>query len=133
MEPQEGSHDVCPVARAAQLLGDRWTLLILRDLASGRRRFGELEASTGMSPRVLSGRLHALEEDGLLQRRHYPEIPPRVEYALTDKGRAALPLIEQLRQFGEAWLSPAPAEKAAPARHWRRARRTVSSAENPRR
>ncbi|HEX7102312.1 MAG TPA: helix-turn-helix domain-containing protein, partial [Nitrolancea sp.] len=81
-----------------------WTLLILRDLEGGCRRFRALESSTGMSPGVLSGRLRTLESAGVITRRQYAEIPPRVEYTLTEKGRAALPLIDQLRAYGETWL-----------------------------
>lgn len=96
---------VCPVARAARLLGDHWTLLILRDLENGCRRFGELEESTGMSPGVLSGRLRVLEREGMISRRQYSEIPPRVEYTLTEKGRAALPIVHLIRAYGETWLA----------------------------
>ncbi|MBI2320791.1 MAG: helix-turn-helix transcriptional regulator [Chloroflexi bacterium] len=127
MARSSGAHDLCPVARAAQLLGDRWTLVILRDLATGCRRFSVLEASTGMSPRVLSGRLRALESEGLLQRRQYAEIPPRVEYTLTEKGRAALPVIDQLRQYGRTWLMDTVDEECLPHRHWRRARRALAA------
>lgn len=95
----------CPIARAARVLGDHWTLLILRDLAGGCRRFHELELSTGMSPSILSGRLRALEAAAMITRHQFNEIPPRVEYALTDMGRAALPIVDQLRRFGEDWLS----------------------------
>lgn len=95
---------VCPIARAAEIFGDHWTLLILRDLAGGCRRFHALESSTGMSPGVLSGRLRSLEVAGIISRRQFNEIPPRVEYSLTEKGRAALPIIDQLRAFGEIWL-----------------------------
>ena len=95
----------CPIARAAKLFGDHWTLLILRDLENGCRRFRALESSTGMSPGVLSGRLRSLEAAGVISRRQFAEIPPRVEYTLTEKGQAALPLINQLRAYGETWLS----------------------------
>jgi DNA-binding HxlR family transcriptional regulator len=95
---------VCPVARAAELFGDHWTLLLIRDLASGCRRFQQLQHSIGISPGVLSARLRKLEAVGVITRTQYPEIPPRVEYQLTEKGRAAVPLIEQLRLYGEDWL-----------------------------
>lgn len=101
---------VCPVARAARLLGDTWALLILRDLAEGVHRFSELEQSTGISPRVLSGRLKDLERHGILTRQIFAAVPPRVEYQLTEKGEAALPLIEALRQYGDTWLPAAPGE-----------------------
>jgi DNA-binding HxlR family transcriptional regulator len=96
----------CGVAAAAELLGDAWTLLLVRDLAHGPRRFKELEASTGISPRVLTDRLRALVERGVMTRRMYAEIPPRVEYELTEKGRDALPIIDALRAYGERWLRP---------------------------
>lgn len=102
------SHESCPVARAARLLGDVWCLLVLRDLADGLRRFSELQSSTSMSPRVLSRRLREMEMEGLLTRRQFAEAPPRVEYALTEKGRATLPLVDALRAYGERWL-PLPA------------------------
>jgi DNA-binding HxlR family transcriptional regulator len=104
--PPPGGQAFCGVAAAAELLGDAWTLLLVRDLAHGPRRFKELEASTGISPRVLTDRLRALVERGVMTRRMYAEIPPRVEYALTEKGRDALPIIDALRAYGERWLRP---------------------------
>ena len=103
--------NVCPVARAARLLGDTWSLLVLRDLAPGPKRFSELLASTGISPRVLSRRLHSLVQQGLLARRAFAQVPPRVEYALTEKGAAALPLVDALRSYGERWL-PLPTRRS---------------------
>ena len=79
----------------------KWTLLVIRDLAEGRSRFCELERSLqGISPRTLSLRLRALEEEGVVERQTFPEVPPRVEYALTEKGRALVPLIEDMRAYG---------------------------------
>jgi DNA-binding HxlR family transcriptional regulator len=100
-----GGLPFCGVAAAAALLGDTWTLLLVRDLADGPRRFTELESSTGISPRVLTDRLRALTDLGLMTRRMFAEIPPRVEYELTAKGRAALPVLDALRTYGEQWLS----------------------------
>jgi DNA-binding HxlR family transcriptional regulator len=94
------------VAAAAELLGDAWTLLLVRDLAGGAKRFKELEASTGISPRVLTDRLRALVDRGIMTRTMYPEIPPRVEYQLTEKGRDILPLLDVLRDYGNKWLRP---------------------------
>jgi DNA-binding HxlR family transcriptional regulator len=95
----------CPVCRTAEIISGKWTLLIIRDLAEESRRFCELERSLeGISPRTLSLRLRALEEQGILVRRTYPEVPPRVEYALTEKGRALVPLIEDMRSYGRRWL-----------------------------
>ncbi len=98
----------CPVCRTAGIVCGKWTLLIIRDLAEGRSRFCELERSLeGISPRTLSLRLRALEEEGIVVRNTFPEVPPRVEYALTEKGRALVPLIEDMRSYGIRWLSDA--------------------------
>jgi DNA-binding HxlR family transcriptional regulator len=99
------SQDSCPVCRTAEIVCGKWTLLVIRDLAEGRSRFCELERSLqGISPRTLSLRLRALEEEGVVERQTYPEVPPRVEYALTEKGRALVPLIESMRAYGSVWL-----------------------------
>src|SRR5829696_7825637 len=95
----------CPVCRTSEIISGKWTLLIIRDLADSALRFCELERSLqGISPRTLSLRLRCLEEQGIVERRTYPEVPPRVEYALTDKGRALVPLIEDMRSYGRKWL-----------------------------
>jgi DNA-binding HxlR family transcriptional regulator len=97
--------ETCPVCRTADIVCGKWTLLLIRDLAEGHTRFCELERSlSGISPRTLSLRLRALEEEGIVARQTYPEVPPRVEYALTEKGRALLPIIEDMREYGTAWL-----------------------------
>jgi len=107
------SNDTCPVCRTAEIVCGKWTLLVIRDLAEGRSRFCELERSLqGISPRTLSLRLRALEEEGIVERQTFPEVPPRVEYALTDKGRALVPLIEDMRTYFLEWLG---AECAADA------------------
>jgi DNA-binding HxlR family transcriptional regulator len=95
----------CPVCRTADIVCGKWTLLLIRDLAEGHSRFCELERSlTGISPRTLSLRLRGLEEEGIVERHTFGEVPPRVEYALTEKGRALLPIIEDMRSYGERWL-----------------------------
>jgi len=95
----------CPVCRTADIVCGKWTLLLVRDLSEGRSRFCELERSlTGISPRTLSLRLRALEEEGIVERQTYAEFPPRVEYALTDKGRALIPISDGMREYGEEWL-----------------------------
>jgi DNA-binding HxlR family transcriptional regulator len=96
----------CGVAAAAALLGDAWTLLLVRDLANGPRRFTELQTSTGISPRVLTDRLRSLVERGVMTRTMYPEIPPRVEYCLTEMGKDILPVLDMLRNFGNKWMHP---------------------------
>lgn len=104
--------EVCPIAEAAKLLGDKWTLIILRNLADGARRFKELEQlGEGVSPSVLAARLRELEEQGIVTRTSYNEIPPRVEYRLAPKGRDALPVVEALRVYGERWLTPASVQR----------------------
>jgi DNA-binding HxlR family transcriptional regulator len=100
------TESTCPVCRTAEVVCGKWTLLLVRDLAEGRTRFCELERSlSGISPRTLSLRLRALEEEGIVERQTYPEVPPRVEYALTDKGKALLPIIEGMREYGREWLA----------------------------
>jgi DNA-binding HxlR family transcriptional regulator len=100
----------CSVAACAEIVGAKWTALLVHDLSEGPRRFSELEHScSGISPRTLSERLRALEHEGIVVRRSYPESPPRVEYALTDKGQALLPIIDEMRRFGRDWLVAEPA------------------------
>ena len=106
----------CPVCRTSEIISGKWTLLVIRDLAAGSRRFCELERSLeGISPRTLSLRLRALEEQGIVKRHTYPEVPPRVEYALTEKGEALVPLIEDMRSYGRRWLSIGDSDKVAAA------------------
>ena len=95
----------CPVGCCAEIISGKWTLLLIRDLAEGSCRFCELERSLeGISPRTLSLRLRALEDNGIVERKTYPEVPPRVEYRLTEKGKALVPLIEDMRAYGRRWL-----------------------------
>jgi DNA-binding HxlR family transcriptional regulator len=107
METQNEQHlsCICAVELTAKLVGDKWTLLIIRDLAEGCKRFGHLQKSvTGISPRTLSDRLSSLEEAGVITREAFAEIPPRVEYRLTDRGRGLIPVIEAMRDYGQQWL-----------------------------
>ena len=98
-------NEKCPVCATADVVCQKWTVLVIRDLAAGCSRFCELERSlAGISPRTLSLRLRALEEEGIVERKTFPEVPPRVEYALTEKGEALLPIIESMRDYGEMWL-----------------------------
>lgn len=106
----------CPVCKTAAVVCGKWTLLVIRDLAEGNCRFCELERSLeGISPRTLSLRLRALEEEGIVERHTYPEVPPRVEYALTAKGEALVPLIDDMRAYGTRWLLDEAGEPAEPA------------------
>ena len=122
------SNETCPVCRTAEIVCGKWTLLVIRDLAEGRSRFCELERSLhGISPRTLSLRLRALEEEGIVERQTFPEVPPRVEYALTDKGRALVPLIEDMRAYGSSGCSRT---ASSPTRTARRTR--IASPRSPR-
>ena len=108
--------ETCPVCRTADIVCGKWTLLLIRDLSEGRSRFCELERSlSGISPRTLSLRLRALEEEGIVARHTFPEVPPRVEYALTEKGRALVPLIDDMRAYGIRWLADECATEVAEA------------------
>ena len=91
----------CPVEYTASLLGNKWKPLILRELLEGTKRYNELTRKVvGISPKVLTENLRDLEEDGILTRKVYPEVPPRVEYSLTDKGWDLNGVIEAMRSFG---------------------------------
>ncbi len=94
----------CPVEAVAEIIGQKWVSLILRDLADGARRFGELQHSVGLSPRVLSARLQELEQRGVVNRRVFAEVPPRTEYSLTEKGQYLIPLIDEMRRVGKFFL-----------------------------
>ena len=98
------SYDIpdCPVAVTLDLIGERWTILLLRDLLrQGPRRFQDFQASLpGVAPNILSARLKAMEENGLLRRQLYSERPPRVEYLLTDKGKSLGPIVRAMRDWG---------------------------------
>jgi DNA-binding HxlR family transcriptional regulator len=106
MRTMKEVHDAgCSVAACADIIGAKWTAILVHDLSEGPRRFSELErACPGISPRTLSERLRALEHDRIVVRHSYAETPPRVEYELTDKGEALLPIIDEMRRFGHAWL-----------------------------
>jgi DNA-binding HxlR family transcriptional regulator len=96
------------VIATGDIVAAKWTPLLLHELEGGTRRFRELERSAeGMSTRTLADRLRALEQAGVVARHSYPESPPRVEYELTEKGRALLPIIHEMRTFGMTWLVPA--------------------------
>ena len=95
---------LCPVETTLTLIGDKWKVLILRDLMNETLRFGELKRSIGkVSQKVLTSQLRDLERDGLVHREVYAEVPPRVEYSLTDTGRSLEPVIDSMRIWGEAY------------------------------
>jgi DNA-binding HxlR family transcriptional regulator len=102
----------CAVACTAEIIGPKWTAIVIHDLSEGPRRFSELERSCpGISPRTLSERLRVLEQEGILSRTSGRR---RVEYELTEKGEALLPVIEAMRRFGHAWLVPEHDHAGAP-------------------
>ena len=96
----------CPVETTLTLIGDKWKVLILRDLLSGTKRFGELKKSIGnVSQKVLTAQLRAMEDSGLLTRTVYAEVPPRVEYTLTELGQSLQPILDAMYNWGEKYKS----------------------------
>lgn len=96
-------NEICPVTRTLDIIGGKWTLLILRDLFEGTKRFGELRKSLeGVSPKTLSERLQYLEKEGIIERRIYAEVPPKVEYSLTERGKTLRPILLSMKHWGKA-------------------------------
>lgn len=94
----------CPVETTLTLIGDKWKVLILRDLLPGTKRFGELKKSIGkVSQKVLTAQLRDMEQNGLVHRKVYPEVPPRVEYSLTPLGMSLRPILDAMRNWGEEY------------------------------
>lgn len=94
----------CPVETTLTLISDRWKVLIIRDLLTGTKRFGELKKSLGsISQKVLTSNLRAMEESGLLTRKVYAEVPPRVEYTLTETGYSLKPVLDAMHKWGEEY------------------------------
>lgn len=94
----------CPVETTLMLIGDKWKVLILRDLMSGTKRFGELKKSIGtVSQKVLTAQLRNMEENGLVTRKVYAEVPPRVEYSLTALGQSLKPILDSMQAWGEEY------------------------------
>jgi DNA-binding HxlR family transcriptional regulator len=94
---------LCPIARAEDVVGDRWTVLVLRELFMRNHRYDEIQAQTGGTPQMVATRLKSLEADGMVERRAYSERPPRYEYHLTAKGEAFYSVVLALRAWGETW------------------------------
>lgn len=94
----------CPVETTLTLIGNKWKIFILRDLMSGTKRFGELQRSIGhVSQKVLTANLREMEADALIDRKVYAEVPPRVEYSLTELGKSLKPILDSLRTWGETY------------------------------
>jgi DNA-binding HxlR family transcriptional regulator len=117
MRTMRAVHDEeCAVACTADIIGSKWTAIVVHDLSEGPRRFSELERSCrGISPRTLSERLRALEREGIVARRSHDPAARRTSYELTEKGEALLPIIEEMRKFGHAWLVPEHSHEGAAA------------------
>jgi DNA-binding HxlR family transcriptional regulator len=103
---------LCPIARAQDIVGDRWTVLVLRELFMRNHRYDEIQAQTGGTPQMVAARLKSLEADGLVVRRAYSERPPRYEYHLSEKGQAFYSVVLALRAWGETWCK-SPGEELA--------------------
>lgn len=102
MTEQTRALPACPVETTLMLIGDKWKVLILRDLMPGTKRFGELKKSIGhVSQKVLTAQLRDMEASGLVSRKVYAEVPPRVEYSLTELGRSLKPILDAMRNWGE--------------------------------
>lgn len=96
----------CPVETTLTLIGDKWKVLILRDLMPGTKRFGELKKSIGsVSQKVLTSQLRDMEQSGLVNRKVYAEVPPRVEYSLTKLGQSLKPILDAMWNWGEGYKS----------------------------
>ena len=95
----------CSIAKPLAVLGERWALLVVRDVSLGRRRFDEIQSSLGVATNVLSQRLATLTEEGILERRPYSEHPERFEYRLTEKGRELMPVLWALMRWGDKWTA----------------------------
>ncbi|ATE55115.1 MULTISPECIES: winged helix-turn-helix transcriptional regulator [Actinosynnema] len=98
----------CSIANALGVVGERWTLLALREVMIGFRRFDQIVRNTGVSRDVLAARLRKLVAAGVLERRRYEDHPPRYEYALTDSGRALQPVLQALMEWGDRFVTPGP-------------------------
>ena len=97
----------CPVETTLMLIGDKWKVLILRDLLPGTKRFGELKKSIGsVSQKVLTAQLRDMEESGLIDRKVYAEVPPRVEYSLTELGQSLKPILDSMESWGAEYKAP---------------------------
>ena len=103
MSWSSAGESLCPVAQTLAVVGERWTLLLLREMFIGTRRFDEFQAQLDMSPHLLSNRLKDLEREGIVKRVPYQERPARFEYRLTPKGQDLFPVVVALKAFGEKW------------------------------
>ena len=113
MATEEKALPACPVENTLTLISSKWKVLILRDLLAGTKRFGELRRSVGnVSQKVLTAQLREMEDSGLVTRTVYPEVPPRVEYALTELGQSLRPILDAMWNWGEAYQADVRAREA---------------------
>ena len=113
MATEEKALPACPVETTLTLISSKWKVLILRDLLAGTKRFGELRRSVGnVSQKVLTAQLREMEDSGLVTRTVYPEVPPRVEYALTELGQSLRPILDAMWNWGEAYQAHVRAREA---------------------
>ena len=113
MATEEKALPACPVETTLTLISSKWKVLILRDLLAGTKRFGELRRSVGnVSQKVLTAQLREMEDSGLVTRTIYPEVPPRVEYALTELGQSLRPILDAMWNWGEAYQADVRAREA---------------------
>lgn len=115
----EKNDTLCPVARSQEVIGDRWAVLIVRELFMGNRRFDGLLAQSQATPQMLSSRLKRLEAGGMIERKRYTDKPPRYEYELTEMGRGFYPVLLALREWGETWHKSADEDIAVRYTHLR--------------
>ena len=109
--PETKDLPACPVETTLTLIGDKWKVLILRDLLAGTKRLGELRKSIGhVTQKVLTAQLREMEQSGLLTRKVYAEVPPRVEYTLTETGYSLKPILDAMYRWGEGYKSKEPKE-----------------------
>lgn len=109
--PEDG---ICPVATTIQLLSSKWKILILRDLLDGKCRYSDLRRSVkGISQKMLTQSLREMDADGLVDRKAYPEVPPRVEYSLSKLGNSMRPIIKVMRKWGNDYLEEYPEKRKA--------------------
>ena len=106
IEPDTVDETLCPIVHSTGLVGDRWSILIVRELLLGQGRFHDLQMQTGATSQMLAARLKRLEADGLIERQSISQRPLRYQYCLTPKGTALMPVILALRAWGEQWVKP---------------------------
>ncbi|GAB7386687.1 helix-turn-helix domain-containing protein [Bacillaceae bacterium] len=92
--------EICPIEATLNVIGKKWVILIIRELIDGKKRYKDIEQALGASPKIISQRLKELEEKGIVERMVFPEIPPRVEYSLTEKGKTLNGVLEAMKEWG---------------------------------